>query len=232
MPDKKQLRTIIALVIILIAYNVLAFAIPFTRTGLFWTGYIFGLVAIVVGILIFLLAFGKSETLKSKFYGFPVARVGIIYVCIQLPLSFIAMALAKTETIPNWPFLVLFVLLLSAAVLGTAAVDMTRDEVERQEKAHSGDISSMKGLRSAAEALTAQCADPDAKKALQRFADELRFSDPVSNSATKESENELKTLIADMGAAVGASDMDRVKELANKASVLLKKRNELCRLNK
>ncbi len=44
--------------------------------------------------MIFALAFGKDGTAKSRFYGFPIARIGVLYSAAQVPLSFLTMALA------------------------------------------------------------------------------------------------------------------------------------------
>ena len=71
--NKNQIRSIVTVVVIFAVYNVLSFVLPFKHTGIFWIGYSFGLVSLIVSLMIFALAFGKDGTAKSRFYGFPIA---------------------------------------------------------------------------------------------------------------------------------------------------------------
>ena len=86
--NKNQIRSIVTVVVIFAVYNVLAFVLPFKHTGLFWIGYSFGLVSIIVSMMILALAFGKNGTAKSSFYGFPIARIGVLYSAVQVPPEF------------------------------------------------------------------------------------------------------------------------------------------------
>ena len=85
--NKNKIRFFAALAIVLVVYNVLAFAIPFPKNGCFWAAWVFGLVAILAQAAFLLLAFQHGDGAKSKFYGFPIARVTTIYMVIQLILS-------------------------------------------------------------------------------------------------------------------------------------------------
>ena len=157
--NKNQIRSIVTVAVIFAVYNVLAFVLPFKHTGLFWIGYSFGLVSIIVSMMILALAFGKNGTAKSSFYGFPIARIGVLYSAVQVPLSFLAMALAGIAGIPLWPFVLVFILILGAAVLGTVATDATRDEIVRQDIKLAKDVSAIRALRSLGNSLVTQCAD-------------------------------------------------------------------------
>ena len=227
--NKKQIRSILTLVVILAVYNVLAFVLPFKHTGLFWVAYSFGLVSIIVSLMIFALAFGKDGTAKSRFYGFPIARIGVIYSAVQIPLSFLAMALAAIDGIPTWPFVLVFILILAAAVLGTIATDSTRDEIERQDIKLAKDVSAIKALRSLGNSLVSQCGDEEAKKELKKLADTLNYCDPVSNGATVASETELKAVMEEIQRAIVDGDNASVTQLCKEAEAVLAERNRLCK---
>ena len=198
--NKNQIRSIVTVVVIFAVYNVLSFVLPFKHTGIFWIGYSFGLVSLIVSLMIFALAFGKDGTAKSRFYGFPIARIGVLYSAAQVPLSFLAMALAGMAGIPLWPFVLVFILILGAAVLGTVATDATRDEIVRQDIKLAKDVSVIRALRSLGNSLVAQCADDEAKKELKKLSDMLNYCDPVSNDATVAAETELdKSILAAAG---------------------------------
>lgn len=230
--NKDQTRSIVTVAIIFAVYNVLAFVLPFKHTGLFWIGYSFGLVSIIVSLMILALAFGKNGTAKSRFYGFPIARIGVLYSAVQVPLSFLAMALAGIAGILIWPFALLFILILAAAVLGTVATDAARDEIERQDIKLAKDVSAIRALRSLGNSLVTQCADVEAKKELKKLSDTLNYCDPVSNEATADAEAELKTVLEEIQRAIVDGDNNSVTPLCKKAQAVLAERNRLCKLNK
>ena len=230
--NKNQIRSIVTVVVIFAVYNVLAFVLPFKHTGLFWIGYSLGLVSIIVSMMILALAFGKNGTAKSSFYGFPIARIGVLYSAVQVPLSFLAMALAGIAGIPLWPFALLFILILAAAVLGTVATDAARDEIERQDIKLAKDVSAIRALRSLGNSLVTQCADEEAKKELKKLSDMLNYCDPVSNDATVAAETELKAVMDEIQQAIVDDDVTSVVPLCKKAEAILAERNRLCKLNK
>lgn len=230
--NKNQIRSIVTVVVIFAVYNVLAFVLPFKHTGLFWIGYSFGLVSIIVSMMILALAFGKNGTAKSSFYGFPIARIGVLYSAVQVPLSFLAMALAGIAGIPLWPFVLVFILILGAAVLGTVATDATRDEIVRQDIKLAKDVSAIRALRSLGNSLVTQCADEEAKKELKKLSDTINYCDPVSNDATVAAETELKAVMDEIQQAIVDDDVTSVVPLCKKAEAILAERNRLCKLNK
>ena len=230
--NKNQIRSIVTVAVIFAVYNVLAFVLPFKHTGLFWIGYSFGLVSIIVSMMILALAFGKNGTAKSSFYGFPIARIGVLYSAVQVPLSFLAMALAGIAGIPLWPFVLVFILILGAAVLGTVATDATRDEIVRQDIKLAKDVSVIRALRSLGNSLVAQCTDDEAKKELKKLSDMLNYCDPVSSDATIAAETELKAVMDEIQQAIVDDDVTSVVPLCKKAEAILAERNRLCKLNK
>lgn len=230
--NKNQIRSIVTVVVIFAVYNVLSFVLPFKHTGIFWIGYSFGLVSLIVSLMIFALAFGKDGTAKSRFYGFPIARIGVLYSAAQVPLSFLAVALAGMAGIPLWPFVLVFILILGAAVLGTVATDATRDEIVRQDIKLAKDVSVIRALRSLGNSLVAQCADDEAKKELKKLSDMLNYCDPVSNDATVAAETELKAVMEELQRAMVDNDDTSVVPLCKKAEAILAERNRLCKLNK
>ena len=230
--NKKQLRAIITVAVIFAVYNVLAFVIPFKHTNVFWTGWAFGLISLIVSLLIFLIAFGKAEDAKSRFYGFPIARVACIYVTAQLAVSVLAMILAFIDGMPAWPFVLVSVLLLAAAVLGTVATDSVRDEIERQDTSLKANVDAVRELRSLGSSLVSQCEDDAVKAELKKLSDALNFCDPVSNAATAEAEGELKAVLGEIQRALVDGDTASVSPLCKKAAAVLAERNRLCKLNK
>ncbi|MBR6109929.1 MAG: hypothetical protein IKQ36_09360 [Clostridia bacterium] len=230
--SKKMIRAIITVAVILVVYNVLAFVLPFKHNSVFWVGYGFGLLAILTSLLIFAVAFGKGDSAKSRFYGFPIARVGSIYATVQLILSFLAMGLAAIPGIPAWPFVLVFILLFAVAILGAVATDATRDEIERQDTVLKKDVEKIRELRSIGNSLAAGCENEEARAELKKLADALNYCDPVSNDATAEAEGELNALMQEIQRAIVDGDNESIMPLCKKAQSVLSERNRLCKLNK
>lgn len=222
----------VALVIALVIFVLIAFLVPFPRNGVFWTGFIFGVIAILAQAPIWMIAFKGTESARSKFYGVPIARIGTIYLIVQLIMSLIAMFLAWVPVIPAWPFIMVFLIILGVVALGTIAADVTRDEIERQDVQIKRDVSSMRELQSLGRSLVASCEDKSLLPQVQQLSDALRYSDPVSSEATTQSEAELKRLLTELQTALFDGDTSGAAGLCKQAQTVLAERNRICKLNK
>ena len=229
---KNTKKGAVALLIVLVIFVLIAFLVPFPRSGVFWTGFIFGLIAILAQIPIWLIAFKGAESARSKFYGMPIARIGTIYLVVQLILSLAAMFLAWVPVIPAWPFIAVFLIIIGVVALGTIAADVTREEIERQDVQIKRDVSKMRELQSLGNSLANNCKDESLSPALKNLAEELRYSDPVSSDATAEIEAELKRLLTELQAALLDEDTAAAKSLCQQAQTTLAERNRICKLNK
>ncbi len=232
MKGGKTIAGLMVYAVLTAVFGALAFIIPFVHSGLFWTGFAFGVVALIVSMLIITIAAAGKKTAVGKLYSFPIGRVGVIYTAAQLVLSFTAMGLAAVGKIPAWPFMAASMILLAAAVIMTIIAVLTRSVINRQELSFKEDVASMEGLRSAAAALPEKCVDAETKKALVKLADALRFSDPVTNAATKEKEAELAAVVDEIGERLSRGENEGVISLCEKAEEILAERNRLCKLNK
>lgn len=228
--SKNGIRGYIILAVLAVVLSVIAFAAPFTRNGAFWVAYVFGMIANAYQIYVFKVAFSAEGDVKSKFYGFPIARIGLIYLVAQLAASLVEMA--ASAVLPIWAALILNVLLLAFAAVGCIAADMMRDEIERQDVQVKVDVSNMRTLQSMSAALAGRCSDADMKKAIEKLAEEFKYSDPVSSDATVSLEAELKVILEMLQDSVLAGDAATVKTMAAKAGLKLEERNRVCAMNK
>ena len=228
--SKNEMRRYIILAVFLVVFSVIAFAAPFVKNGVFWISYFFGIVAIAFQVYIFRISFADGADTKSKFYGFPIARVCVIYICAQIVLSLIQMALAGH--MKTWVSVIINILPIAFAIVGTVAADAAREEVERQEVQVKADVSMMKSLRSSASALESICQDDEIKKEVVKLAEEFRYSDPVSNEATEEIELKLKDLLDNLKNTLKSGNTEEISNLCTEITSVLAERNKLCALNK
>ena len=131
-----------------------------------------------------------------------------------------------------WIAAIVFVLLLAAAAVGVIAADAMRDEVERQDAQLKTDVATMRALQSRAAALVSRCENAELKADAQKLSDAFRYSDPVTNAATKDIEHELSACMDELERAVLDNDTESAKVLIKRAAAQLAERNRLCKLNK
>lgn len=227
---KNTMRGIILLVVVLAVFSLIAFMLPFAHTAAFWIGYGCGVFAILFQCYIGHSSRAANGDAKSRFYGFPIARLGIYYLVAQLIASIVEMAVASL--IPAWPAILVNALLLAFVVIGCITVETMRDEIEQQDVKLKNSVSKMRELQSLASAMVGQCNDPAMKTTLQKLADELRFSDPVSSAATAGLEEDMRSQLADMQQAILEGDTAGAAALCTKLMGNLTERNRICSVNK
>ncbi len=229
--SKNKIRFFITLAIIFAVFAVIAFAVPFTHNAVFWLSVVFAVIAIAVQLYAYPKAFGGQEV-RSKFYGFPLARITTVYLAVQLALSLIFMIVGKFAPVPAWIPAVLYVVLLAVTAVGFIAADSMKEEVERQDTVHKARVDTMRALQSKSAFIASQCDDAETKKALSKLAESFRFSDPVSSDALNDIEATLGALVDELQSAVMEKDNTAAQTLCAKVEATLADRNRLCRLNK
>ena len=227
---KNSTRSLVVIAIALVVFSVVAFAIPFAHTTAFWVAYDFGALAILFQLYIFKASHAGDGDAKSRFYGFPIARLGVYYLVAQLVVSVVEMALSKV--IPTGVAVAVNVLLLALAVVGCITVDAMRDEIIRQDATLKKNVGNMRELQSLSSALVGQCGDEALKPMLQKLADEFRYSDPVSSEKTQELEEDMKVQLGDIQQALVEGDSDGAKKLCGKLMGCLAERNRVCSVSK
>ena len=109
-------------------FSLIAFIPPFRRTPVFWISYGFGMFAILFQVYVVCTTL-SGRSAKSRFYGFPIARVGVIYGIAQGILSVGGMALAGMA--PVWSVLAVFVIAAALAIGGCVSAEAARDQATR-----------------------------------------------------------------------------------------------------
>ncbi len=227
--SKNTTRGIFTLVILLAVFSVIAFVIPFPKNTVFWIAYGCGVFAILFQLYLFGSSFGKADA-RSRFYGFPIARLGICYLIVQLAVSVAEIALSKF--LPVLAVIVVNVLILAAALIGCITTETMRDEIVRQDEKLKKSVSNMRELQSLAASLTSQSRDEDLKKALAKLADEFRYSDPLTSEKTSELEADMRSRIGDLQQALADNDTEGAKALCARLLDCLRERNRICAVNK
>ena len=227
---KDTMRGVVGLGVLLILYILIAFLIPFAKTATFWVSFVFTLIAFCVVAASIYIAFVKNPDAKSRFYGFPIARIGIIYGIAQLVAGLLLMALGKW--VPVWLAVLVYAIMLGAAVIGLISADAVAEQIHAQDAKLKKDVAAMRAIQSKLSVLPGQCEDPVTAKCLTQLAEEIRFSDPVSSEATQETEADLNALTDELQKAVLEHDTAAAQNLCKRCQAVLMERNRLCKLEK
>lgn len=222
----KWKRGAVCLGVLLALYLLLAFLVPFVKTGVYWLSFVFTLIAFGVTGYALYTAFMKKLDARSRYYGFPIARIGVIYIGGQLAVGMLFMAFGRW--IPAWLAVLVYAAMLGAAVIGLVSADTVVETIHTQDRKLKKDVAFMRSLQSKANQMAAQCSLPEVKQ----FCENVRYSDPVSGEALAEIERDLSAAVDDLQAAMVDGENETVKQLAQKAEDLLLERNRLCKLNK
>ena len=223
---KETLRAIIVMAVVLLAYNFAVFMIPCLKTATFWLSWVFTLLSFAVAGYAIYNSMMRNPDAKSRFYGFPIARIGVIYLIAQIVVGGIFMALG--HILPWWLATVLFTIGLAVAVIGLVSAEAVVDEIKVQDEPLKKSVSLMRALQSKVGQMATMCEEP----AIKALAEELRYSDPVSSEAIADAEADLSAAIDALQQAVVEGDSAAIAQLCRKASLLLAERNRLCKLNK
>lgn len=216
--------------IFFLCYSIIVLAIPFEKNIIFWLSYLFTAISFALLVYVVYLNAQKGQTLKSRFYGFPILKIGAAYTGAQIILSIVLMALAKI--VNAWIPVVIYVLLLGISGVGLIAVDAVRDEIQRQDTVHLKSIDTMKSMQAKAAKLCYMTSDSTTKNELSKLSEAFRFSDPVSSDELEEIEHELNELLDEILKALSDEDISAALKLCAQTLDKLSERNQLCKLGK
>lgn len=199
------------------------FAVPIQKSPAFWIVYTFTVAAFAAQLYIWKAALGRGNTLKSKFLGFPMLHIGIVYLIIQL----VALAVFLIVTaLPVWCAVIVCLVIAGAFAVCMLSADVGRTEIERVEVKVQGEVFYIKSLQADVELLAKRENDPEVKTALVQLAEKLHFSDPVSHEQLAVLEGQIAAKVSELNAATDKAKMIDVLNL------LLDERNKKCRFLK
>lgn len=219
---KNKSRGYLILAILLITISVIAFVVPTEKTATFFVAYAFTVLAFIAQILLWKRALGPQE-MKSKFLGFPILHIGIVYLIVQMVAFLVFLA---APAIPTWCAVVVCLLIAAIAALCIIPTDAAVEEIERIGKKVEEKVFFIKSLQVDVEMLAEREEDAATKQALYRLAEKISFSDPISHEQLAELEGQISAKMAKLKIATDKTDL--VKELG----LLLDERNMKCRILK
>lgn len=229
----KKSKSVIAIYAILLVVYIVAFLIiPFNKIAASWISFAFTIIAIASSLLIFNFAFNAKETLVSKIYGYPIFRVGAVYALAQLVIGVVICAISAVIAVPYWVALLVSVILLGAAAIGVIITDNTRDLVEEVDESVNVDTKNVTRFQIDIAGIDDVCENTEVKADLEKLNELFRFSDPVTNDETREVEESIKTMLAELKTIVADGSTDDINALIKRITNTLNERNRICKASK
>ena len=223
MMKKNSTKGYVLLGILFALVSIIAFAVPTAKTATFWIAYVFTAAAFAAQIGIWKTALGKEGTLKSKFLGFPIVHIGIVYAIIQV-IAFAVFLFAPT--LPTWSAIVVCPIIAGLSAVCMISADAGRNEIERVEAKVQNKVFYVREMQADIELLADNESDAAVKTALTHLAEKIRFSNPMSNEQLADLENKISIKAAELKTA--SSKLEIITELNS----LLDERNKKCKILK
>lgn len=229
----KILLAIIA--VIFVVFNVIFFLVA-DSTNIKNATTIISWVFMILGFASFLLFSYLSESKNGMknlvFMRFTLLGHCAIYLVVDFVLAvFFTVLGSYVEVSLAWCIVVqlvalaIHVLIALACLLAKTSAEEVGAEVKQK-------TSRMKGFRVDAQMLVEYCTDADAKKDFLKFAEAVRYSDPMSCDALTEIENDLEQIIAEMKHLLMSNDIETAQNKCKIANNILKERNQKCQMFK
>lgn len=220
---KNSSKGYILLGILFVLVSVIAFTVPAAKTAAFWISYVFTVIAFAAQTVIWKAALGRAESLKSKFLGFPVVHIGMVYLVVQI-IAFAVFLFAPA--LPVWSAIVAGAVIAGSSAICIIAADVGRSEIAQvSAKAREGTFY-IKQLQTDIESLADTETNAETKTALKQLAEKIRFSDPVRNAQITDIENRITAKISEMKSATDKS------RIINELNSLLDERNKKIKILK
>lgn len=223
MMKKNSSKGYLILGILFVLVSVIAFAVPSAKNTAFWISYGFTVLAFAAQIAIWKAAFGRAEFLKSKFLGFPIVHIGIVYLVVQIIDLAVFLFI---PTLPIWSAVVACAVIAGVSAVCMIASDVGRSEIERVSAKVREKTFYIKQLQVDVELLAGAETDTATKSALTRLAEKIRYSNPMSDGQLADIEDRITVKFAEL-----KSSADKVK-IINELNSLLDERNRKCKLLK
>lgn len=229
----KKTKSLVAVYGVLAVVYILLFTlIPFHKNAASWLTFAFTVISFAGGLFITHYAFSGSGSLVSKVYGYPIFRVGALYVGLQFVIGALICIVAAFVNVPYWVALIVSILLIGAVAIGLIATDNIKDIVEAEDAKIENITKAVSTFNVDMAGIMDICDNAEVKKELQKLAEDFRFSDPVSSGETKIIEDELFAEIDKLKAVVSDNNTENAIAQIKKVSNKLSERNRICKANK
>ncbi|MBR2289624.1 MAG: hypothetical protein IJ867_03215 [Clostridia bacterium] len=218
-------------VIIFVIYTVITFIIwgDDKETG-FWIGWVFALLATGITTAMPYLMVKNGKEVKSILDGFSVHFVTLCYFAAALVVGLICMILNDNAVVVQ---VILELLLNAAYAFFMIASFMGKNIISGIEEEQKEKVYFVKSIAADLGLVVGKVQDPDLKKKLEKVAEIVRYSDPMSNASLTSLETSISVKVEELKDAVAdGKSKEEIGAIIDRIEDKFLERNEKCKLLK
>ncbi len=221
---------IIVWALLLVLFNLVTFLVPgeYKYNAPFFIGYALITLTFVGQLFAALKAF-NVDSLKKLFLNIPIFKTSFTTLVLTAIFGSLPMVF---NVIPYWVAIIFCFIILIFSIIAVLKAAIASDAVTRIDEKVKSQTFFIKALTVDADTLVAAAKSEEVRAECKKVYEAIRFSDPMSNEALASSESQITINFEELAAAVEDDDTEAVKAIARTVLVLLKDRNNKCKLLK
>jgi len=233
--NKKSSNSMLIIIMtfaIFAAYSIILFA----ATGFaghditYWFSFAFMFIAFCLFATIGFILNRSGGVFRDWFFNYPIMKHGVIYVAVEIVASvtFIILSVLLKATINIFAIAIAVQLLILIIYLVFLVSAFQLKRISKEVRADiANSVSAIKTIRAIANSNVAYANNEHLKKVCSDFADQLKFSDPVSCRQSKEYEENLLNGVNEVKQLITNDKVDEAIARIQQLSKLLGERNEI-----
>lgn len=220
--------------IAIIVFNVVVWVVPselygYQKTaGAFWPGYVFINLSII-GMLPCGYYVSQSKNKDRLFLSMPIMSLSFVSLVVMTAAGITCMAVPG---IPAWVGIIVCIIIFGVAITSIISTNAASKMISTIDNKVKDQTLFIKSLVVDAQHLMEIAEGETAKTKTKEVYESIRYSDPVSSPALASVEAEIITQFNDFSNSVQNGNEPEMIKLSKTLQILVKERNNKCKINK
>ena len=192
----------------------------------FWFSY--GFLTLSFLLQVVAMFTGRFEQgVEAIFFGLPLFKIALLYFVITAILSTVFMILVCLGVaVPFALMLVLECILLGIFAIAFIISLMHKNIVQEIDQKIKRNVFAIRSLVTDVETMAESVENREVKAKLDRLAEDIRYSDPMTSEVVAELDLQIKDIIAELEVYVANNELDGIEGKIRQAQLLVSKRNK------
>ena len=226
----KKYTDFIVIGTVIILYQVVAFVPEYERHINFGQAYILTMITVITAFVIYKWTYRNNSNLQSGVYKFPIIKKCFVGSLTQIGLSVCFFVLG--DKIPTWIESIILISILSMIIISTTVMTKTVEMVEQIETKEKKQIVEMTLIKAKINSIYQNCTDEAIRQIILEIVEKINYSDPISNAELSDIELLIKDDLDKLEEEVEKRNVDSIKQIVEKITKNINKRNILCKMTK
>ena len=225
---KYSKMTLAVYLIIYAVYNMLVFIVFQERNAIFWTSYVFFMLAFILHMVCVFYSF-KGRDVKAAFFGIPLVSLSNYFVLAELFVSLVFMIFRKSAGMKLCVAIqvILLAIYLIVSIVSLASKTYTSNVTEQitEDQRH------IQNIRGELESLMQQCQHAEAREILRKAAEAARYADQRSGKSVEQIDRQIERTLEGIENAYNNGDLNELEQKCTEWTNELTNRNKILNIN-